>query len=106
MNSYGQRSAPRTWVLEFSGYRHRCHRRRHIRVCGRTGFKALSERIHRCRFCGAGAVMLRDYNAARNIKHRGLEVVGWGIPEPSTPNRVRERLQKLKPLFRLKRNKF
>jgi predicted RNA-binding Zn-ribbon protein involved in translation (DUF1610 family) len=63
-------------------------------VCGRTVFKALSERTHRCPFCGA--VMPRDYNAARNIKHRGLEVVGWGTPEPSTPNRGARTLAEIK----------
>jgi hypothetical protein len=27
--------------------------------------------------------MPRDYNSAWNIKHRGIELVGWGTPEPS-----------------------
>jgi transposase len=63
-------------------------------VCGRNVFKILSERTHRCPFCGA--VMPRDYNAARNINHRGLEVVGWGTPEPSTPTRGARTLAEIK----------
>ena len=31
--------------------------------------------------------MPRDYNSAKNIKHRDLSVVGWGTPEPSAPDR-------------------
>ncbi len=53
-------------------------------VCGGLVWKDLSERTHRCPFCGS--VMPRDYNAARNIKHRGLVMVGWVTPEPSFPN--------------------
>jgi hypothetical protein len=30
--------------------------------------------------------MPRDYNAALNIKHRGLEMVGWDTAEPSFPD--------------------
>lgn len=30
--------------------------------------------------------MPRDYNSARNIKLRGIEMVGWGIPEPGILN--------------------
>ncbi|MCJ7763238.1 transposase [Candidatus Bathyarchaeota archaeon] len=52
--------------------------------CGKTVWKTLSERVHRCSFCKT--VMPRDYNAALNIKHRGLEMVGWVTPEPSLPN--------------------
>ena len=33
-------------------------------------------------------VVPRDYNAALNIKHRGLEMVGWDTAEPSFPNYV------------------
>jgi putative transposase len=51
-------------------------------VCGRIVPKTLSERIHTCPFCGV--VMPRDYNSSRNIKLRGLCMVGWGTAEPST----------------------
>lgn len=34
-------------------------------LCGRTVFKTLSERMHRCRFCGA--VMPRDYKATGTL---------------------------------------
>jgi hypothetical protein len=27
--------------------------------------------------------MPRDYNSAREIKFRGLKMVGWGTPEPN-----------------------
>jgi putative transposase len=50
-------------------------------VCGKTVPKDLSERTHSCPYCGS--VMPRDYNSAWNIKHRGIELVGWGTPEPS-----------------------
>lgn len=50
-------------------------------VCGKTVPKDLSVRVHSCPYCGS--VMPRDYNAAQNIKLRGLELVGWGTPEPS-----------------------
>ena len=50
-------------------------------VCGKTVPKDLSERIHSCPYCGS--VMPRDYNSAWNIKLRGIDVVGWGTPEPS-----------------------
>ena len=63
-------------------------------VCGRMVWKTLAERTHRCPFCGA--VMPRDYNSAKNIKHRGLDVVGWGTPEPSTPNRGAKTLAEIK----------
>lgn len=41
--------------------------------CGKSVPKSLSERIHRCSFCGL--VMDRDENAARNILHRGLKQI-------------------------------
>ena len=66
-------------------------------ICGEIVWKALSERMHRCPFCGA--IMPRDYNSARNIKHRGLAMVGWGTPEPSSPLWRVKRLLKLKPLL-------
>ncbi len=50
-------------------------------VCGREVPKDLSERTHCCPHCGS--VMPRDYNSSMNIKLRGLEMVGWGTPEPS-----------------------
>jgi putative transposase len=50
-------------------------------VCGKEVPKDLSERTHRCPYCGS--VMPRDYNSSLNIKLRGLEMVGWGTPEPS-----------------------
>jgi putative transposase len=50
-------------------------------VCGKTVPKDLKDRIHCCPYCGS--VMPRDYNAAWNIKLRGIEKVGWGTPEPS-----------------------
>ncbi len=49
-------------------------------ICGKTVPKDLSERIHSCPYCGS--VMPRDYNAAQNIKLRGLEMVGWGTSKP------------------------
>ncbi|MBU3967755.1 MAG: transposase [Euryarchaeota archaeon] len=51
-------------------------------VCGKIVPKDLSQRIHSCPYCGS--VMPRDYNAAQNIKLRGIEMVGWGTPEPGT----------------------
>jgi putative transposase len=63
-------------------------------ACGGTVFKALSERTHRCPFCGA--VMPRDYNSARNIEFRALKMVGWGTPEPSSPNVESETLAEIK----------
>lgn len=53
-------------------------------VCGEMVWKNLSERTHKCHFCGA--VMPRDYNSARNVKLRGLKMVRWGTPEPSSPS--------------------
>jgi putative transposase len=53
-------------------------------VCGKTVPKDLSVRTHSCSYCGS--VMPRDYNAAQNIKLRGIEMVGWGTPEPSILN--------------------
>ncbi len=53
-------------------------------VCGKTVPKDLSKRIYSCPYCGS--VMPRDYNAAQNIKLRGIEMVGWGTPEPSLLN--------------------
>jgi putative transposase len=50
-------------------------------VCGKTVPKDLSVRVHICPYCGT--VMPRDYNSSLNIKLRGLEMVGWGTPEPS-----------------------
>jgi putative transposase len=50
-------------------------------VCGKTVPKDLSVRIHSCPYCGS--VMPRDYNAAQNIKIRGIEMVGWGTSEPN-----------------------
>jgi putative transposase len=63
-------------------------------VCGEIVWKDLSERMHRCPFCGA--IMPRDYNSARNIKHRGLAMVGWGTPEPSSPDWGAKTLVKIK----------
>ena len=48
-------------------------------VCGKTVPKDLKDRIHSCPYCES--VMPRDYNSARNIKLRGIEMVGWGTPE-------------------------
>ena len=53
-------------------------------VCGKIVPKDLSQRIHSCGYCGS--VMPRDYNAAQNIKLRGIEMVGWGTPEPGILN--------------------
>lgn len=50
-------------------------------VCGKTVPKDLSVRVHICPYCGS--VMPRDYNSAREIKLRGLKMVGWGTPEPN-----------------------
>lgn len=63
-------------------------------VCGRTVWKTLSERVHRCPFCGV--VMPRDYNSALNIKHRGLKMVGWVTPEPSFPDGKSRTLAEIK----------
>jgi putative transposase len=63
-------------------------------VCGRTVWKTLSERVHRCPFCGV--VLPRDYNSALNIKHRGLKMVGWDTPEPSFPNGKSRTLAEIK----------
>ena len=63
-------------------------------VCGRIVSKSLSERMHNCPFCGA--TMPRDYNSALNIKFRGLKMVGWGTPEPSSPNVESETLVEIK----------
>ena len=63
-------------------------------VCGRMSWKDLSERTHKCPFCLS--VMPRDYNSARNIKHRGLKMVGWGTPEPSSPNGESRTLAEIK----------
>lgn len=49
-------------------------------VCGNTVPKDLKDRTHSCPYCGS--VMPRDYNASQNIKLRGIEMVGWGTPEP------------------------
>ncbi len=53
----------------------------HCSVCGKTVPKDLSVRVHICSYCGS--VMPRDYNSAREIKLRGLKMVGWGTPEPN-----------------------
>ncbi len=53
-------------------------------VCGKTVLKDLSVRVHTCPYCGS--VMPRDYNSAREIKFRGLKLVGWGTPEPNFLN--------------------
>lgn len=50
-------------------------------ICGKTVPKDLSVRVHNCPYCGS--VMPRDYNSSRNINLRGIELVGWGTPEPS-----------------------
>ena len=63
-------------------------------VCGEMVSKTLSQRIHRCPFCGV--VMPRDYNAARNIEFRALKMVGWGTPEPSAPDRGVRTLAEIK----------
>ncbi|MGA3111989.1 MAG: transposase [Candidatus Bathyarchaeia archaeon] len=63
-------------------------------VCGEMVWKTLSERTHKCPFCRV--VMPRDYNSAKNIKHRGLSVVGWGTPEPSAPDRGARTLAEIK----------
>jgi len=41
-------------------------------VCGKEVPKDLSERIHRCPYCGS--VMPGDYNSSLNIKLRGLDI--------------------------------
>ena len=46
--------------------------------CGELVPKSLSERTHRCPYCGL--VLDRDVNAARNILHKGLEI-GLGQAE-------------------------
>jgi len=46
--------------------------------CGETVSKDLSQRTHRCPYCGL--VMDRDHNAALNILTRGREI-GRGPPE-------------------------
>jgi IS605 OrfB family transposase len=53
-------------------------------VCGKTVAKDLSVRTHSCPYCIS--VMPRDYNSARNIKLRGIKMVGWGTPEPGILN--------------------
>ena len=63
-------------------------------VCGEVVWKTLSERTHRCPFCGV--VMPRDYNSARNIEVRGLKMVGWGTPEPSSPDGEARTLAEIK----------
>lgn len=50
-------------------------------VCGSYVQKRLWERTH---VCSCGAVMDRDYNAARNILHKALKEIGREPPE-STP---------------------
>jgi putative transposase len=81
--------------IDFCGYKAESAGKRRVKVdpkgtsqdcscCGRTVWKTLSERTHRCSFCKT--VMPRDYNAALNIKHRGLEMVGWDTAEPSFPD--------------------
>ncbi|VVB61062.1 putative transposase [uncultured archaeon] len=48
-------------------------------ACGKAVPKELSERTHRCPYCGS--VMPRDYNSSRNINFRGLQMVGvWAQP--------------------------
>jgi putative transposase len=63
-------------------------------VCGEMVRKTLSERTHRCPFCGA--VMPRDYNSARNVKFSALKMVGWGTPEPSSPDGESRTLAEIK----------
>jgi putative transposase len=63
-------------------------------VCGRMVWKDLSERTHRCPFCMS--VMPRDYNSSRNVKFRALKMVGWGTPEPSSPNGESRTLAEIK----------
>jgi len=53
-------------------------------ICGEKVAKDLSVRMHLCPYCGS--IMPRDYNAAQNIKLKGLEKVGWGTPEPTVLN--------------------
>ena len=47
--------------------------------CGKIVKKPLSQRVHRCPFCGL--VMDRDENAAINILKKGLMNVGQGLSE-------------------------
>jgi transposase len=47
--------------------------------CGKIVKKPLSQRVHKCPFCGL--VMDRDENAAINILKRGLRNVGQELPE-------------------------
>jgi putative transposase len=63
-------------------------------ACGEMVRKTLSERTHRCPFCGA--VMPRDYNSARNVKFSALKIVGWGTPEPSSPDGESRTLAEIK----------
>jgi putative transposase len=53
-------------------------------ICREKVAKDLSERMHSCPYCGS--ILPRDYNAAQNIKLKGLEKVGWGTPEPTALN--------------------
>lgn len=48
-------------------------------ICGKYVYKPLWKRMHNCPQCGA--VMDRDYNAARNILHKALTEIGWEPPE-------------------------
>jgi putative transposase len=47
--------------------------------CGRIVKKSLSQRVHKCPFCGL--IMDRDQNAAINILKRGLKNVGQELSE-------------------------
>ncbi|VUT25156.1 MAG: Putative transposase DNA-binding domain protein [Candidatus Methanolliviera sp. GoM_asphalt] len=47
--------------------------------CGRIVKKSLSQRVHRCPFCGL--VVDRDLNASLNILKKGLKNVGQELSE-------------------------
>jgi putative transposase len=58
--------------------------------CGATVPKTLAVRMHKCPHCGLK--IDRDFNASLNIKHLGLERVGWE-PSEYTPVEIRTSTQ-------------
>ena len=90
--------------IDFCGYKAESAGKRRVKVnpegttrkcnvCGRTVWKTLSERMHRC---SCGVVLPRDYNSALNIKHRGLSMVAWDTCEPSKPDEAASTLAEIK----------
>jgi transposase len=90
--------------IDFCGYKAEHAGKRRVKInpkgttqdcsfCGRTVWKTLAERTHRC-VCGA--VLPRDYNASLNIKHLGLEMVGWDSAEPSKSDMTASTLAEIK----------